>query len=234
MMPIEHLGLLYLIIINTRIDIPVKSTDVHRLLKYAIDDQTDITDKALDTMEHVGMMLYVIGSHQKQLRALVRNTADYSKKCQDLPAKHEFKLHPNLKTLKLWWSAEAVTQETRPTTISASYRRNLLAELGSDSESYKDGDPRQNKKGKGKGKKTTTRQPSISSLSSTDPSDDDDVPPPTPSRRKRKPQEHRLSEDDLADAGPSGESNWEPTSAQPEQQSKEKKKAKKPKKKKNH
>jgi len=65
---------------NTRVDIPVKSNDVHRLLKYAIDDETDITDKAFDTMEHVGMMLYVIGSHQKQLRALVRNTANYSKK----------------------------------------------------------------------------------------------------------------------------------------------------------
>lgn len=87
---------------NTRVDIPVKNPDVHRLLKYAIDDENDTTDQTFDSMEHLGMMLYVIGSKQKQLRAPVRNTTVYSKKYQDLPAKHEFKLNPNLKSLKSW------------------------------------------------------------------------------------------------------------------------------------
>ena len=99
---------------NTRCDIPVKRSDVHNLLKYSIDDASENTDSTFDTMEHVGMMMYVIASHQKQLRALVRNTAEYSKKCQDLPAKHDFKLNPNLKSLKSWWSAESVTQLTKP------------------------------------------------------------------------------------------------------------------------
>ena len=59
---------------NTRCDIPVKSSDVHRLLKYSIDDDNDDTDTTFDTVEHLGMIWYVIGSHQKQLRELVRNT----------------------------------------------------------------------------------------------------------------------------------------------------------------
>ena len=49
---------------NTRCYIPVKSSDVHRLLKYSIDDDSDDTDTTFDTMEHLGMILYVIGSHQ--------------------------------------------------------------------------------------------------------------------------------------------------------------------------
>lgn len=99
---------------NTRCDIPIKSSDVHTLLKYSIDDANDNTDSTFDAMEHLGMVMYVIASHQK----LVRNTAEYSKKCQDLPAKHDFKLNPNLKSLKSWWSTESVTQLTKPTTIS--------------------------------------------------------------------------------------------------------------------
>ena len=66
---------------NIRSELPVTSSDVHHLLKYSIDDENDDTDTTFDTMEHVGMMLYVIGSHQKQLCALVRNTAEYSRKC---------------------------------------------------------------------------------------------------------------------------------------------------------
>jgi len=198
---------------NTKCDIPVKSSDVHNLLKYSIDDASENTDSTFDTMEHLGMMMYVIASHQKQLRALVRNTAEYSKKCQDLPAKHDFKLNPNLKSLKSWWSAESVTQLTKPTTISKTYRRNLLAELGSDTETEEDTSSKKNKKGKGKGKKRTVREPSVSSLSSPSTSEDDNAPATKPPARKRKPQQFDLSDDDLAEAGPSGESNWVPTSS---------------------
>lgn len=219
---------------NSRVDLPVKSSDVHRLLKYAIDDENDTTDKTFDEMEHLGMILYVIGCHQKQLRALVRSTADYSKKCQDLPAKHEFKINPGLKSLKEWWSTEAVTEISKPSTISATYRRNLLAELGSDTDSDEDGKSNKDKKGKGKGKKRPAKELSISSLSSTDLSDDDDVPPPKPSPRKRKSQQTMLSDQDIADAGPSGESNWEPSSSQTESQNKRKSKPKKAKKKKDN
>ena len=63
---------------NTRSELPVTNSDVHRLLKYSIDDENDDTDTTFDTMEHLGMVMYVTGSHQKELRALVRNTAEYS------------------------------------------------------------------------------------------------------------------------------------------------------------
>lgn len=215
---------------NTRCETPVKSSDVHKLLKYSIADPSDNTDSTFDAMEHLGMIMYVIGSHQKQLRALVRNTADYSKKCQDLPAKHEFKLNPGLKSLKSWLSTESVTQLVKPTTISQTYRRNLLAELGSDTDTEDDTRGKKDKRGKGKGKKRMEKQPSVSSLSS-DMSDDDIPPAPKPSSTKRKAQELELSDDDLADAGPSGESNWEPTSQREQQLYKDKTKSKKAKKK---
>ena len=220
---------------NTRSDLPVQSSDVHKLLKYSIDDAHDNTDSTFDTMEHVGMIMYVIASHQKQLRALVRNTGEYSKKCQDLPAKHDFKLNPNLKSLKSWWIAESVTQLAKPTAISQTCRRNLLAELGSESEPDEDTPSKKDKKGKGKGKgkKRLVREPSVSSLSSSSMSEDDDIPQAKPPARKRKPQELHLSDDDLADAGPSGESNWIPTSQQEPEANKEKTKSKKSKKKKN-
>ena len=74
-----------------------------------------------------------------------------------------------------------------------------------------------NKKGKGKGKKRPVREPSI--------------PPPKPSGRKRKPQQHTLSDDDLAEAGPSSPiGNCLPHNQNP--QTKEKNKPKKAKKKK--
>ena len=146
---------------NTRCDIPVKSSDVHTLLKYSIDDANDNTDSTFDAMEHLGMVMYVIASHQKQVRALVRNTAEYSKKCQDLPAKHDFKLNPNLESLKSWWSTESVTQLTKPTTISQSYRRNLLAKLGSDTDTEEDTHSKKNKKDKHKGKKRMEKEPSV-------------------------------------------------------------------------
>lgn len=189
---------------NMRCDIPVKSSDVHTLLKYSLDDANDNTDSAFDAMEHLGMVMYVIASHQKQVRALVRNTAEYSKKCQDLPAKHDFKLNPNLKSLKSWWSTESVTQLTKPTTISQSYRRNLLAELGSDTDTEEDMHSKKNKKDKRKGKKRMEKEPSVSSLSSSNTSEDDNVPPSKPPSRKRKPQQFDLSDDDLAEPGPSG------------------------------
>ena len=163
-----------------RSELPVTSSDVHHLLKYSIDDENDDTDTTFDTMEHVGMMLYVIGSHQKQLRALVHNTAEYSRKCQDLPAKHDFQLNPNLKSLKTWWTAETVTAETRPKAITSAYRRNLLAELGNETDSDEDAHTRKKKKGKGKSKQRVTKQPSISSTSSSNLSDDDDISPPKP------------------------------------------------------
>ena len=189
---------------NMRCDIPVKSSDVHTLLKYSLDDANDNTDSTFDAMEHLGMVMYVIASHQKQVRALVRNTAEYSKKCQDLPAKHDFKLNPNLKSLKSWWSTESVTQLTKPTTISQSYRRNLLAELGSDTDTEEDMHSKKNKKDKRKGKKRMEKEPSVSSLSSSNTSEDDNVPPSKPPSRKRKPQQFDLSDDDLAEPGPSG------------------------------
>ena len=216
---------------NSRSEAPVKSSDVHQLLKYSIADPSDNTDSTFDTMEHLGMIMYVIASHQKQLRALVRNTADYSKKCQDLPAKHEFKLKPGLKSLKAWWSTESVTQLVKPTTISQTYRRNLLAELGSDSDTDDDAHGKKGKKGKGKGKKRIEKTPSVSSLSS-DTSDDDEPPAPKPPSTKRKIQELELSDIDLAEAGPSGESNWEPTTQDGQKSHKEKSKTKKSKKKK--
>jgi len=218
---------------NTRCETPVTSSDVHKLLKYSIPNPSENTDSTFDTMEHLGMIMYVIASHQKQLRALVRNTAEYSKKCQDLPAKHEFKLNPGLRSLKTWWSTESVTQLVKPAAISQTYRRNLLAELGSDTETDDEDQDKKDKKGKGKGKgkKTKEKTPSISSLSS-DTSDDDIPPPPKPPSTKRKSQQLDLSDDDLADAGPSGESNWAPSSQRQEQSDKQKTKPKKAKKKK--
>ena len=213
---------------NTRCETLVKSSDVHNLLKYSIADPSDNTDSTFDTMEHLGMIMYVIASHQKQLRALVRNTADYSKKCQDLPAKHEFKLNTGLKSLKSWWSTESVTQLVKPTTISQTYRRNLLAELGSDTDTEDDTRGKRDKEGKGK--KRMQKKPSVSSLSS-DTSDDDIPQAPKPPSTKHKAQELELSDDDLADASPSGESNWEPTSQREQQSNKDKMKPKKAKKK---
>ena len=78
----------------------------------------------------------------------MRNTTEYSRKCQDLPAKHDFKLNPKLKSLKTWWSAKSVTQVTKPTTILRTYRRNLLAELGSDTDADEDTRNRKTKKAK--------------------------------------------------------------------------------------
>lgn len=73
------------------------------------------------------------------------------------------------------------------------------------------------------------KKPSVSSLSS-DTSDDDIPPAPKPPSTKRKAQELELSDDDLADAGPSGESNWEPTSQREQQSNKDSTKSKKKKK----
>ena len=48
----------------------------------------------------------------------------------------------------------------------------------------------------------------------------------------QNPQQYNLSDDDVAEAGPSGESNWIPTSLQEQDPNKDKTKPKKPKKKK--
>lgn len=83
-------------------------------------------------MEHLGHMLYVVGSHHKMLRSLVRNPRDYSRKCETLPVSHEFKVEPSIKSLKTWWVQEAAdSQEAGPSTASygGAARRNLLDEL---------------------------------------------------------------------------------------------------------
>lgn len=131
---------------NTRSDLPVTSSDVHRLLKYAIDNDDDDSDETFDNMEHLGMLLYVMGSHQKQLRSLIRNPGDYSKKCEDLSVKHDFKVNGNLKSLKSWWASETVTAQMKRTVITSSYRKNLLADLGSDTDSDHESEKRKRKK----------------------------------------------------------------------------------------
>ena len=73
---------------------------------------------SFDKMEHLGMLPYVIASHQKQVRSLIRNPVEYSRKCQELPAKHEFKVSPTLKALKECWAFEAVTTQSKPTPIT--------------------------------------------------------------------------------------------------------------------
>ena len=120
---------------NTRTYLPVTSSDVHHLLKHAINNDDEDSDDTCDKMEHLGMLLYVIGSHQNQLRSLIRNPIDYSKKCEDLPAKHEFEVNTNLKSLKNWWASETVTTQTKRTVITSSYGRNLLADLGNNTDS---------------------------------------------------------------------------------------------------
>ena len=62
---------------NTHSKEPVTPSDVHNLLRYCIDDDTEgESDAVLDKMEHVGILMYVIGSQQKQLRSLVRNAPE--------------------------------------------------------------------------------------------------------------------------------------------------------------
>jgi len=142
------------------------------------------------------MLLYVISSHQKQLRSLIRNPVRYIKKCQGLPvlAKHEFKLNPTLTTLKSWCASETVTTESKPTAITSSHRTNLLAHLGSE------------KTGKSKAQKP--RSPTLSSSLS---SSDEEPPPPKKSQQKRKAPELKLSDDDLGgQPGPSSAPEWSP------------------------
>ena len=105
-------------------------------LKICIDDDTEgESDAVLDKMEHVGMLMYVIGSQQKQLRSLVRNAPEYSRKCDNLSVRHEFKNNPTLKTLKNWWVSETATVKTQTTVLTPTARKNLIADLGSESES---------------------------------------------------------------------------------------------------
>ena len=106
-------------------------------------------------MEHLGMLLYVMASHKKQSRSLVRNPLEYSRKCHDLPVKHVFKLNPTLETLKNWWASETVTVQTKATAITSSHGRNLLEDLGSECDSDDETASRKKKKAKGKPKKKT-------------------------------------------------------------------------------
>ena len=92
----------------------------------------------------------------KELRSLVRNPLEYSRKCHDLPVKHDFKLNPTLKTLKNWWASETVTVQTKATAITSSHGRNLLEDLGSESDSDDETASRKKKKAKGKPKKKPT------------------------------------------------------------------------------
>lgn len=60
--------------LNTHSDLAVTNSDVHNLLKYCIGDDDDgESDATFDQMEHVGMLMSIIASHQKQLRAVVQN-----------------------------------------------------------------------------------------------------------------------------------------------------------------
>ena len=144
---------------NTPSELAVTTSDVHQLLKYAMTDDDKQTDDTFDQMEHVGMLLHVIHSHQKQLRSLVRNPIEYSRKCLHLPLKHNFKLNPTLKMLKSWWASEMVTAESKATAISSSRRRNLLADLGSDRDSDNETTSRQKKRAKANCKKSLRHQP---------------------------------------------------------------------------
>ncbi|XP_044163910.1 protein FAM133B-like [Acropora millepora] len=135
-------------------------------------DDDEETDDTFDKMEHLGMLLYVIGSHQKQLRSLVRNPVEYSGKCRELPATHEFKANPTSKTLKEW--------------------RKLLADLGSDTDSDKDTTERKKKKGESKPQKSPSSSSSSSSTSS-----DEEPSPAKKSGQKRKTPELEILDDDL-------------------------------------
>ena len=53
-------------------------------------------------------------------------------------ASSAFKVNPTLKSLKNWWQSETVTTQTTPTAITSSHWRNLLVDLGSETDS--DGD----------------------------------------------------------------------------------------------
>ena len=57
---------------STRSELPVTKSDMHQLLKYAITDDDEETEGTFDKMEQLGMLLYVITWHQKQLRSLIR------------------------------------------------------------------------------------------------------------------------------------------------------------------
>lgn len=88
---------------NTKSELPVTNSDAHRLLKYARKVMTHLTEWSMKGC------FYVIGSHQKQLRTLIRNPIDCSRKCQELPAAHDFKENLNLKSLKSWRASETIT-----------------------------------------------------------------------------------------------------------------------------
>ena len=214
---------------NTRSGLGVTSSDVHRLLKYTIDNDDDESDETFDQMEHLGMLLYVVGSHQKQLRALVRNPAEYSKKCEDLPLKHDFKINGNLKSLKNWWASETVTSQSKGSHITASHKKNLLADLGSETDS--DDESAKQKKKRGKKRSQKELSPSSSSLTLSD----DDPAPKKKRGQKNKRPDLELSDDELEDMpGPSGEGVWSPKRQEPKSDhdsSKSKKKSKKIKKK---
>lgn len=123
----------------------------------------------------------------------MRNPLEYSRKCHDLPVKHDFKLNPTLKTLKNWWASETVTVQTKATAITSSHGRNLLEDLGSESDSDDNTASRKKKKAKGKPKKNL--------LSSSD----EEAPQPKISVQKRKLLQLELSEDGLGgQVGPSG------------------------------
>lgn len=85
---------------NTRSGSGVTANDVHSLLKYTIGSDDDEVDRVFDRMEHLGHMMYIVGSHHKQLRSLVRNPRDYSRKYETLPVSHEFRAEPGIKSLK--------------------------------------------------------------------------------------------------------------------------------------
>ena len=116
-------------VFNTKNNQTVSSKDVRNVLKYFIEDNCE-RDDAFDNLEHLGMMMYTIASHQKQVRALVRDPRIYSLKCENLNASEGFKSSPSITTLKDWWSKELVTEETKAPLVPTFSRRSLLEELG--------------------------------------------------------------------------------------------------------
>lgn len=81
------------------------------------------------------MILHVVGSHVKQVRALVWEPEEYSKKCDHLNAREEFKVNPNIKTLRTWWITQTVTSEKTFTPATSSGKKSLFEELESSASS---------------------------------------------------------------------------------------------------
>ncbi|PFX22091.1 hypothetical protein AWC38_SpisGene13380 [Stylophora pistillata] len=119
-------------VFNTKNDCIVTNKGVRNALKYFIEDNSD-RDEVFDNMEHQGMMIYTIASHQKQVRALVRDPKVYSLKCENLNASEGFKSNPSVTTLKEWRRKELGTEQVKVSEKISTSRKSLLEELGGSS-----------------------------------------------------------------------------------------------------